>query len=90
MPEKAKAAGAAIVGTGRSDFPNQVNNVLGFPGIFRGVFDAGIRIIDNKIKIAAAEAIASHVENPTVDMIIPSALDKSVATAVAEAIKKFK
>lgn len=90
MPDLAKNAGAAIVATGRSDFPNQINNVLGFPGIFRGVLDAGIRIIDDKIKIAAAEAIASHVKEPTVDQIIPSPLDKGVVTAVAEAIKKLK
>lgn len=89
MPDLAKKAGAAIVATGRSDFPNQINNVLGFPGLFRGVLDARIRIIDNKIKIAAAEAIASYVKNPTADKIIPSPLDKGVAKAVAEAIKKL-
>ncbi len=87
MPDLALEAGAAIVATGRSDFPNQVNNVLGFPGIFRGVLDAGIRIIDDKVKITAAEAIAHYIEAPTREMIIPSALDKGVATAVAEAIK---
>lgn len=90
MPDKAKAAGAAIVATGRSDFPNQVNNVLGFPGIFRGVLDAGIKIIDDKVKIAAAEAIATYVKEPSADMIIPSPLDKGVAMAVAEAIKQLK
>ncbi|MBU1685246.1 NAD-dependent malic enzyme [Patescibacteria group bacterium] len=90
MPDLARKAGAAIVATGRSDFPNQINNVLGFPGIFRGVLDAGIRIIDDKIKIAAAEAIASYLKEPTVDQIIPSALDKGVAKAVADAIKKLK
>ncbi|MFH0837943.1 MAG: NADP-dependent malic enzyme [Patescibacteria group bacterium] len=89
MPDLAKKAGAAIVATGRSDFPNQINNVLGFPGIFRGVLDAGIRIIDDKIKIAAAEAIASNIKNPTAEQIIPSPLDKGVAMAVAEAIKKL-
>lgn len=87
MPDLAKQAGALIVATGRSDYPNQVNNVLGFPGIFRGVLDARIRIIDDKIKIAVAEAIASYVQNPTVDQIIPSPLDKGVATVVAESIK---
>jgi len=90
MPDLAKQAGALIVATGRSDFPNQVNNVLGFPGIFRGVLDAGIRIIDDKIKIAAAEAIAGYVKNPTIDQIIPSPLDKGVAVAVADAIRKLK
>ena len=89
MPDIARNAGAAIVATGRSDFPNQINNVLGFPGIFRGVFDAGIRIIDDKIKVAAAEAIANYVENPTPEMIIPSPLDKGVARAVADAIKNL-
>lgn len=87
MPDLALEAGAAIVATGRSDFPNQVNNVLGFPGIFRGVLDAGIRIIDDQIKIKAAEAIANYLQNPTPEAIIPSPLDKGVATAVAEAIK---
>ncbi len=90
MPNIAKKAGVAIIATGRSDFPNQINNVLGFPGIFRGVLDAGIRIIDDKIKIAAAEAIAKCVVNPSSDVIIPSALDKKVAKKVALAIKKLK
>lgn len=88
-PDLAKKAGALIVATGRSDFPNQVNNVLGFPGIFRGVLDAGIRIIDDKIKIAAAEAIASYVKNPSIDQIMPNPLDKGVAKAVADAIKRL-
>lgn len=87
LPEEAKAAGAFIVATGRSDFPNQVNNVLGFPGIFRGVLDAGIRIIDDQIKVKAAEAIASYLQNPTPEAIIPSPLDKGVAKVVAEAIQ---
>jgi len=87
MPNLAKEAGAVIVATGRSDFPNQVNNVLGFPGIFRGVLDAGIRIIDNRIKIVAAEAIANYVKNPTMDEIIPSPLDKNVSISVANAIR---
>lgn len=90
MPDLAKKAGAVIVATGRSDFPNQINNVLGFPGIFRGVLDSRIRIIDDKIKIAAAKAIASYVKEPTIDMIIPSPLDKGVPMAVAEAIKNLK
>lgn len=89
LPEEAKAAGAFIVATGRSDFPNQVNNVLGFPGIFRGVLDAGIRIIDDQIKVKAAEAIASYLQNPTPEAIIPSPLDKGVAKAVAEAIQNI-
>jgi len=88
MPDAAKAAGAFIVGTGRSDFPNQVNNLLAFPGIFRGAIDARAKRINNKMKIEAAYALASCVENPTVDEILPSPLDKSVAKKVAKAVKK--
>ena len=79
MPDVAKEAGAFIVGTGRSDFPNQVNNVLAFPGIFRGAIDARAKRITRKMKIEAAYALAGCVENPTVDEILPSPLDKSVA-----------
>lgn len=89
-PEDAKKAGAAIVATGRSDFPNQINNVLAFPGIFRGVFDAGIKKITDEIKIAAAEAIADYVENPTTEQFMPNPLDKEVSKRVAEAIGKLK
>lgn len=88
MPDAARAAGAAIVATGRSDHPNQINNVLAFPGLFRGVLDAGIRVITDKIKIAAAEAIAGYVKNPTPEAIVPPALDKGVAKAVAQAVMK--
>ena len=88
MPDAAKAAGAFIVGTGRSDFPNQVNNLLAFPGIFRGAIDARAKRINNKMKIEAAYALAGCVENPTVDEILPSPLDKSVAKKVAKAVKK--
>ena len=86
MPDEAFAGGAAIFGTGRSDFPNQVNNVLGFPGIFRGALDARAKRITTEMKIAAAYAIADCVENPTKDMVIPSPLDKRVAPAVAKAV----
>ena len=88
MPELAKQAGAAVVGTGRSDFPNQINNVLAFPGIFKGALDANAKQITLKMKIAAAEALAHHVENPTAEMIVPSPLDREVAIAVAHAVKK--
>lgn len=88
MPDEAKAAGAKIIGTGRSDFPNQINNVLAFPGLFRGVLDARAVQITDEMKIAAAEAIASYVQNPTADCVIPSPLDKNVANAVAEAVKR--
>ncbi len=86
MPEQAYAGGAAIVGTGRSDLPNQVNNVLGFPGVFRGAMDARAPRITLAMKLAAALAIASCVENPTRDLIIPASLDKKVAQRVAEAV----
>ena len=86
MPEEAFKGGAAIVGTGRSDLPNQVNNVLGFPGIFRGALDARAPRITMEMKIAAAHAIASCVKQPHREMIIPSAFDKSVARKVAKAV----
>lgn len=88
MPDLAKEAGAAVVGTGRSDFPNQINNVLAFPGIFRGALDVRASEINDAMKIAAAKAIASFVtdEQLSPDYIIPSALDKSVASAVALAV----
>lgn len=90
MPDLAKEAGAAVVGTGRSDFPNQINNVLAFPGIFRGALDVRASEINDEMKIAAAQAIASFVTDDllSADYIIPSALDKNVATAVAEAVAK--
>ncbi|MBQ2032457.1 MAG: NAD-dependent malic enzyme, partial [Lachnospiraceae bacterium] len=86
MPDEAKAAGAAVVGTGRSDFPNQINNVLAFPGIFRGALDVRARDINDEMKIAAAKAIAAFVTDDklSADYIIPSALDKTVAQAVAK------
>lgn len=88
MPELAKEAGAAVVGTGRSDFPNQINNVLAFPGIFRGALDVRARDINDAMKIAAARAIADYVkaDELSADYIIPSALDRGVTAAVAEAV----
>lgn len=88
MPDLAKQAGAAVVGTGRSDFPNQINNVLVFPGIFRGALDCRAKDINDEMKIAAAKAIADYIpENElTADNIIPSALDKNVSAAVAKAV----
>lgn len=88
MPEEAYAGGAAIVGTGRSDLPNQVNNVLGFPGIFRGALDARAKKITPSMKLAAAYAIADHLRNPTKDFIIPATLDESVAWRVADAVRQ--
>lgn len=88
MPDLAKEAGAAVIGTGRSDFPNQINNVLAFPGIFRGTFDVRASDINDEMKVAAARAIADCVsdEELNADYIIPSALDKSVASKVAAAV----
>ena len=86
-PEEAKAGGVRIYGTGRSDLPNQINNVLSFPGIFKGVLKYGKRKITDKMKLAAAIALAGAVKNPTEDMVIPNALDKSVVDIVADAMK---
>jgi malate dehydrogenase (oxaloacetate-decarboxylating) len=78
---------AAVVATGRSDFPNQINNVLAFPGVFRGALDAGARRITEEMKVAAAEAIFSVVgDDLAVDYIVPSVLDPRVAPAVAHAV----
>lgn len=86
LPGEAKAGGAAVVCTGRSDFPNQVNNVLAFPGIFRGVLDAGAVQITEHMKIVAAQALAASVDSPTPERVIPDPLDKSVARLVAAAV----
>ncbi len=90
MPDKAKEAGARVVGTGRSDFPNQINNVLVFPGIFRGALDCGATAITEEMKLAAAYALAKHIPENELneENIIPSALDRSVAFEIAEAVKK--
>jgi len=86
-PVEAKKGGARVVATGRSDFPNQLNNVLAFPGIFKGVLDNRIRIITDKHKIRAAKAIAGLIKKPTADKIIPEALDRKVAKAVSKVFK---
>ena len=88
MPDEALAAGAAVVGTGRSDFPNQINNVLAFPGIFKGALAVQASDINEEMKIAAAYGIASLIQEEELnkEYIIPSALDKRVADAVAEAV----
>ena len=90
MPDLAKAAGAAVVGTGRSDFPNQINNVLAFPGIFRGALDVRAKDINDEMKVAAAYAIAGLIDEKELnaDYIIPNPFDKRVAKAVAEAVAK--
>jgi malate dehydrogenase (oxaloacetate-decarboxylating) len=77
---------AEVVATGRSDFPNQINNVLAFPGIFRGALDSGARAITEEMKLAAAHAIAGLVEHPTAECIVPSVFDERVAPAVAAAV----
>ena len=87
MPDVAKQAGVAIIGTGRSDFPNQVNNSLAFPGIFRGALDHGVKKITDQHKLAAAEALANLVENPTVDKVVPTAFDEGVVETVANVIR---
>jgi malate dehydrogenase (oxaloacetate-decarboxylating) len=85
-PDKAKEFGVAVMATGRSDYPNQINNVLVFPGIFRGAFDGGKTAITDDMKLAAATALANIIPEPTADKIIPSAFDEGVMEAVAEAV----
>ena len=89
MPDVAKEAGVAVIGTGRSDFPNQINNALAFPGIFRGLLDSGIRQVTVEMKLAAARALAKSLK-PTPEMILPLVTDKRVVKIIAQAIKKFK
>jgi malate dehydrogenase (oxaloacetate-decarboxylating) len=88
LPDKAKAAGAAVVGTGRSDFPNQINNVLAFPGIFRGAFDVRASDINDAMKLSAADALASLVpeDKLSAEFILPYAFDPAVRPAVAQAV----
>lgn len=88
MPDEALAGGAAIVGTGRSDFPNQVNNVLAFPGLFRGALEARATRFTESMKLTAIDAIAACVEEPTPRHILPPAFDRSVAVAVANAVRQ--
>jgi malate dehydrogenase (oxaloacetate-decarboxylating) len=87
MPDEARAGGAAIVGTGRSDFPNQINNALAFPGIFRGALDAKATKITYEMQLAAARALASSIE-PSAERILPEVLDKKVVKLIAAAVKK--
>ncbi len=87
MPDIAHDAGVAVIATGRSDFPNQVNNAIAFPGIFRGALDNKIRMITDDHKLAAAEVIANLIESPTPDLIIPSVFDDRLVPAIAEVIK---
>lgn len=87
LPEEAKKGGAAVIGTGRSDFPNQINNSLVFPGLFRGALDSGVRKITTRMKLDAAKAIAALVPRPTPSKIVPDMLDSRVAPAVATAVR---
>jgi malate dehydrogenase (oxaloacetate-decarboxylating) len=88
LPEVAIKAGAAVVASGRSDFPNQINNVLAYPGIFKGVIEARGRAINDELKIAAAEALASVIKNPTKNKIIPDPFNKEVVKAVSKAVMR--
>jgi malate dehydrogenase (oxaloacetate-decarboxylating) len=85
-PDEAKEAGAGIIGTGRSDFPNQINNVQAFPGVFRGALDSKATRITVEMKLAAAQALAATIEKPTVDEIMPYPLDPKIVPAVADAV----
>lgn len=87
LPTEAEKGWASIIATGRSDFPNQVNNVLVFPGLFKGVLEARIPQIETKHKLAAAKALANFIKNPTKEEILPSALNKEVAEVIAQAVK---
>ena len=88
MPDDAREAGAAVIATGRSDFPNQANNVLAFPAVFRGALDACATKITGGMKIAAANALAACVKDPTPGIILPTILDPCVTKAVAKAVKE--
>lgn len=87
LPEEAKKGGAAVIATGRSDFPNQINNALVFPGIFRGALDRGVRTITLETKLRAAKAIATLVNKPTAGKIVPDVLDTRVVPAVARSVR---
>ncbi len=91
MPDIAKKAGARIVGTGRSDFPNQINNVVAFPGIFKGALEGRATQITEEMKLAAAEAIANLVSEEELkeDNIMPQPFDPKVVKAVSQAVKKY-
>jgi malate dehydrogenase (oxaloacetate-decarboxylating) len=86
MPDLARDAGAVVVATGRSDFLNQINNVLAFPGVFRGALDAGAKVINEEMKVAAAQTLASIVIEPVPERILPDPLDKTVAIRIGDAV----
>jgi malate dehydrogenase (oxaloacetate-decarboxylating) len=86
-PKEPHKGGAAVVGTGRSDYPNQINNSLVFPGVFRGALDNKVRKITDEMKLKAAHNLAALVKKPTAQKIVPGAFEKGVSKAVAKAIK---
>jgi malate dehydrogenase (oxaloacetate-decarboxylating) len=86
MPDAAREGGAVVVGTGRSDYPNQINNVLAFPGVFRGALDSGAVVINAEMKVAAAQALAGAVVEPTPERVLPDPLDKGVAYRIGDAV----
>jgi len=88
FPDDALEAGAAIVGTGRGDFPNQINYALAFPGIFRGALDVCATRISDEMKVAAAHALADYVKRPRRDRILPQVLNRDVVKAVAHAVSE--
>jgi malate dehydrogenase (oxaloacetate-decarboxylating) len=90
MPDEARKGGATIIATGRSDFPNQINNALVFPGLFRGLLDNGITKVTSQLKISVAEAIAGLVEKPSVDNFMPSIFNKDLVKTIARAVKQTK
>ena len=87
LPDEAKKGGAVVIATGRSDFPNQINNALVFPGLFRGALDSGVSKITEEITLRAAKALAALVPKPTADKIIPDLLDPRVAEAIAKSVR---
>jgi malate dehydrogenase (oxaloacetate-decarboxylating) len=89
MPDEAKAAGAAVVATGRSDFPNQVNNVLVYPGIFRGLLNSRARQLTPAMKLTAARALASSVAEPSADKILPSIIEFNPAPLLADSLNEL-
>jgi malate dehydrogenase (oxaloacetate-decarboxylating) len=86
LPDEARKGGAAVIGTGRSDYPNQVNNVLAFPGLFRGAMEVKASRINGRMKLACVHALANAVEHPSADQILPNPLDRSIAPLIAKAV----
>lgn len=88
-PEKAKEAGAAVIATGSSQYPNQVNNILAFPGLFKGLLTSGLKKVDMDLQKAVAQALASVVEKPSAENIVPSVFDERVVPTVAKAVEDY-